>query len=188
MSGFQIESAGTNSHGMLVNAKGQAQTRSVTLPRITEATVKGRAFYIHSGFVSLTSTGSFNGIAYIKNTSQLNMNVHSIRTCGEMVQQWELYRNPTTGTLISSGSAKIPQNLNFSSGGVFNGTVLAGADGYTITDGNLLAHWINPVGHSTEELQGSLILGPNNTMALQCKPASSGNVCIAILVDFESNG
>ena len=181
---MEIESAGREGTGLLVNTKGQALTQSLIEPRVAEATIDGKAFYLHSGFISLTTAAGFSGALFLRNDSQNKLSIHSIRTCGTVVQQWEMYRNPTAGTLISGGTAKTPQNLNFSSGGVFNGTVLAGVDGHTVTDGDLMAHWINDVGHSTELLQGAMLLGLNNTLALKCKPATNGEVCIAILASF----
>lgn len=178
--GVQIESAGLNANGMVVNSKGRALVEAFTFPGITNAAVLGSAFYIATDFVPLTTTGAFSGILYLKNTTSLQLRVSSIRTCGLTNQEWKLIRNPTAGTLISAGTALAPGNLLFSSGREFQAEAKVGVDGHTVTDGALLAQWINAVGHSREEFQGSITLDQNNTLALVCKPSVAADVCVSL--------
>jgi hypothetical protein len=169
-----------------VNASNELHVRARGVPRISEVTKnQEESYYLHSGFVNLTTTGSFSGIIYVKNNSAKDLCLQMVRTCGNQVQQWEWYRNPTAGTLISGGTAKTPQNLNFSANKDAAATVLAGSDGATVTDGTLAAHWINDVGHSSEMIDGAVMLGSGNSLALMCKPAAAGAVCVTILAWFE---
>jgi len=145
-------------------------------------TVTGKTFWTASGFIPLTTTGSFSGIYYIKNThSSSEFNIEFLRTCGLDATEWKLYRNPTTGTLISGGTSVTPGNAHFSEGGVLTATVLGGADGQTVTDGDVMAQWINNKGHSIQEFKGSLVLGPGNSMALTCKPSGAADVCVTLM-------
>jgi len=145
-------------------------------------TLLGNTYWTASGFISLTTTGSFSGIYYLKNTHQAReFHVEFLRTCGLAAAQWQLYRNPTTGTLISGGTAVTPGNAGFSEGGALTATVLGGADGDTVTDGAVIAQWINGAGHSVQEFKGSLVLGPGDSMALVCKPTAATTVCVTLM-------
>jgi len=145
-------------------------------------TLEGNTFWTASGFISLTTTGSFSGIYYLKNTHLTKeFHVEFLRTCGLAAAEWKLYRNPTTGTLISGGTDVVPGNANFSSGGVLTATVKGGADAQTVTDGNVIAQWINGAGHSVQEFKGSMVLGPGDSLALTCKPESAADVCVTLM-------
>jgi len=145
-------------------------------------TVAGNTFWTASGFISLTTTGSFSGIYYLKNTHATDFfSVEFLRTCNLAAAQWQLYRNPTTGTLISAGTTVTPGNANYADGTILTGTVLGGADAQTVTDGAIIAQWINGAGHSVQEFKGSLILGPGNSLALTCKPTVATTACVTLM-------
>jgi hypothetical protein len=40
--------------------------------------------------------------------------------------------------------------------------------------------WINNIGHSQPDFEGSLILKPTSSIALSVKPAVAGDVCLTI--------
>ena len=78
----------------------------------------GEAFIFASGFISLTTTGAFNGLLYIKcTTSESHFHVSKIRTCSSATgfMQLKIIKNPTTGTLISDANAATTSTLNFGS-------------------------------------------------------------------------
>ncbi len=169
-------SAGVNAENKLL-----AQTESVS-ELATISKEKGEAYYLKSGFIALTTTASFSGIFYLKNAStDKEIAIHQLRTCGTVVQEWDLIKNPTAGTLISAGTASVIENVNTGSSKTLGATALDGADALTVTDGNNWAQWINGVGHSTAVLDGALILAPGDALALTCKPAAAGDVCVTII-------
>jgi len=145
-------------------------------------TVDGNTFWLASGFVPLTTTGSFSGIFYVKNTHDTeNLNIDFLRTCNFSPSQWQLYRNSTTGTLISGGTAITPGNANFGINTPLSSTVLGGADGDTITDGAIVAQWINGAGHSVQNFQGTIVLAPGNSLSLNCKPTVATTACVTAM-------
>lgn len=138
----------------------------------------GDAYLMASDFIALTTTASFNGIWYVKNTSTThNIHIEAIRTTSTVNTLWQLIKNPTAGTLVSGGAAYTPVNANFASGKVLSATVMKGADALTITDGTLFGQWMTGVyGLYERRHEGAIIIGPNNAAAVQCKPTGAGSV------------
>ena len=184
--GMQIESGDHNSFAAKVTSAGKLKTDSETTRSLTERSNSGDAFYaITNGFIPLLTATGESAVFYIKNTSaSKQLRIAQLRTCGSVVQQWRMYKNPTGGTLISAGTEETPGNVNFQSGVTFDGQVLIGADGSTITGGTTLAQWINNPGHTNTDFDGSIILGNGDSFALACNPGADGDVCISALVYF----
>ena len=184
--GIQIESDDHNSHAAVVTPEGKVQTLAETTRSLTQKSESGEAFYAVTGnFISLLTATGESGVFYLKNnSSEKHIHVAQLRTCGTNGQRWRLYKNPTTGTLISGGTAVVPENVNFQSGVTFNGSVLYGADGDTVTDGTVMAQWINGSGHSNTDLDGAIILGTGDSIALTCDPTADAEVCVSLLLFF----
>lgn len=171
-----------------VDSENKLETSSITTNLFTHTSeIKGQSYLVVSDFISLTTTGSFNGILYIKNTSTTqNLHIQSIRTCSTetaSVQQ-RLIKNPTTGTLISDANAGGKVNANFSSNNIFPGNVYAASgDGKTVTDGTNFTQFINrSPGHSIQEYTGAIVLGPSDSIALTAKPSAATTFCAEIQV------
>lgn len=147
---------------------------------------QGLAFVIsHGDYITISSTGTETGILHIKNTSTTkSFEIHSIRTCGNQIQKWKLYKNSTGGTLISNQTAGSVNNLNVSSANVADMTVYKGANGVTLSGGTMIGHHINDVGHGEDLFQGSLILGTNDSIELTVELAVAGDVCCRIIGHF----
>lgn len=142
-----------------VNDNNKLETQAITIPEIAFLSAeKERAWVIATGFVSLTTTGAFNGLIYVKNTSTLPLHIETIRSCsnhsGSM--QVKLIKNPTTGTLISDANSALVTNANLTSTANFSGVGYgASGDGKTITDGDDATQFINgSPGHSIQQYQG----------------------------------
>jgi len=183
--GFEIQSGDHHGYSARVNKEGHLLTHATTLRKLTNESYGGRAFYLSSDFISLTTTGSFSGIFYIKNTSDNDLHIAQLRTCGLASTQWKLIKNPTAGTLISGASAGYASNLNFESGNPFIGNVYKGANGNTITNGSHMSQWINGVGHSTTDIDGAIIINHNSAIALLCQPSAATTVCANILAYYD---
>lgn len=147
----------------------------------------GDSFAIATDFIALTTTASYSGMWYIQNTSTThNIHIEAVRTTSTVSTLWQMIKNPTTGTLISGGAAYSPVNTNFSSGKPLSGTVKKGADALTITDGTLFGQWMTGAyGLYERRHEGAIILGPNNTLALQCKPTGAGSAGSTLSVWIE---
>lgn len=170
-----------------VNEANRLETEAITITELeNRSETEEGAYYLASDFIALTTTASFNGVLYFKNTLEQEIHIAYIRTCGDMVQEWKLIKNPTTGTLISDANAGLSNNINFSSNKTLTADVYsASGDGKTITNGSQIAQLINDVGHSNTPLEGALILKNGDSVALTCKPAAAGDVCATVLVYIE---
>ena len=183
--GIQIESAGVNSNGAIVDTTGRLLTSSAVQDQLTISSQEGNGFWINTGFVSLTTTGSFSAILYVKNTSATkDLNISSITFSSDVACQQQAYRNPTGGTITSAGTTLSPANVNFASGSSFGGTALAGVDGSTITGGTVASSVVRPIGVQGVDLAGAVILSTNNSIAFTMKPAAAGTVAISVFVYF----
>lgn len=180
-----------NGYQAAVNSNKQLEVRSVSRPVsafISQNT--GGCFIVASDFISLTTTGSFNGLVYIKNTSTVqDLHIEKLRTCSDTTGdlQLRLIKNPTTGTLISDANSADVGNANFSSAVTFTGLAYAASgDGKTVTDGTNFSQFINrSPGHSIQEYEGVIILGPGNSIAVTAKPSTSLTVCVELQCYFE---
>lgn len=152
------------------------------------ADVNEKSFmFATGGFISLSTTGVNNGIFYLKYTGEGHLHIDSIRACGTGVQKWLLYKDVTTGTLVSTATAASVNNTKLDSSAVLSYTAYKGADGLTVTDGTIIENFINNGGHSTEIFDGTLILGKNDSIAMTCEVTASIDVCVRILA-FEDAG
>jgi hypothetical protein len=186
-------------HGFLaeVDSGNHLKVKSTVISNVREVSDQSQqAFIVASDFVALTTTGSFNGILYIKNTStDKKLYIETIRACARPTtttaasnsSEWRIIKNPTTGTLISDVNAADTNNMNFASGITFSGdTYAASGDGKTVTDGTNFAQFINMMpGHSLEIYGGALELSSGNSLAITCKPTAAGDACVEIQCYFE---
>lgn len=167
-----------------VNEANRLLASTVSTSIISDASAEeGRAFVFASGdFIAITTTATETGIFHLKNTSSTrNLYIDSIRTCGEAIQKWKLYKNSTGGTLITAETAADANNLKVSSRNTAEATVYKGADGSTLSGGTMMEHWINPIGHSTERFSGSLILGKNDSIQLTLETDSAQDICCRVI-------
>lgn len=145
---------------------------------------QGRAFWVSSDFVALTTTGSFNGILYLKNTSEdRRVYLFRIRMSASVAQQWKLIKNPTGGTLLTDAVAAYTENLNFRSSLTLVGNAFrASGNGKTVTGGSHVTQWASGSAVITHDLEGAVILGTNDSVALVCKPAVAGDAGASFLI------
>lgn len=144
-----------------------------------ESRTNGEAYtFSHNDYISITTTDTETGILHVKNTSKTkDLFIVSVRTCGNIINKWKLYKNSTGGTLISEQTSGNKANLNAKSSNIAEATVYKGADGKTVSGGTMIGHLINDVGHSDEPFDGAVILGNNDSMELSVEVSSVGQVC-----------
>ena len=171
-----------------VDTRNRLTTYATNLPKLADISDENGDSYImaNGGFISITSTGTESGIVHIKNTSETqDLHISELRTCGTVVSKWRVYKNSTGGTLISDQTAGINQNMNFTSQNVPDSTVYSGGNAKTVSGGTMIGHHITDIGHSTDILEGSLILGRNDSIQITVELASAGEVCCRLLGYFE---
>lgn len=185
---IQIVNGAGNGNRASVDKNNRLETFSITESRLADVSLReGKSFILTSDFVSLTTTGSFNGMMYIKNTdTSLNLFIDKVRVCGTGTSmnsmQVKFIDTPTTGTLISDANPGNARPANLGSREVFPGTVYAAsADGKTVTNGEHLSQFIvHTPGHSVQEYNGALILPGGSSMAIEVKPGTATTVCLEI--------
>ena len=191
---FYIIEDGTGSGSKAkVNNQNRVETFSVIESRISDISNReGKSFILTSDFVALTTTGSFNGMLYIKNTdTSQDLYIDRVRICGTgtsmNAMQCRFVKNPTTGTLISDANAGISVAANLGSNEEFAGTnYAASGDGKTVTDGTQFSQFtIHLPGHTIQEYNGAIIIPGGSSMAIEVKPGAATTACIEVQCWFE---
>lgn len=147
----------------------------------------GDSFVMSSDFVALTTTASYTGLLYLTNTSAThNIHIERVRSSSIAGCLWQIIKNPTTGTLISAGTALTPVNYSFSSGKTLTGTAKKGVDAQTITDGTLMEQWMTNVYEARERnYDGAIVLATGNSIAVIVKPSVATTVGATLSVWME---
>lgn len=166
-------------------------TMAVNCPVVANTSKTGYTFLIASDFISLTTTGSFNGLIYIKNEdTNRNLFIDKVRTCSDATGTVQVRKilNPTAGTLISDANSADQLSANAGLSGVgFNGKAYAASgDGKTVTDGSNWTQYINKSpGHSIQEYSGAIIIPNGQSMAIVAKPSVATTICVEVQCWFE---
>ena len=154
------------------------------------ATKNGNSYTIASGLVTLTSAGE-SGIFYLKNNEACDLHVSQIvaslgpSTGGSSTDSnlIRVYRNPTTGTLISTAtSGPIKCNRNFGSSNTLTADAYIGAEGETITDGVVHSQVLMPSGGDARDMAIDETLTPGATIALSVEPQDS-NTSMKVMIE-----
>lgn len=121
-----------------VTADNQLTTAAVTRTFSQQATADGDGFNIATPRVTLTSTNE-SALFYIQNLEDTDLLISALiinttASTGTLTGQPEVkvYRNPVSGTLISSPGAIISTNLNYGSSQTLNANQFSGIEGSTI--------------------------------------------------------
>lgn len=190
--GVDVASGSTAINEQGVNSSGRALVESTSSSKMKSISgASGEAFIIASDFIALTSTGSFNGLVYIKNNTGKDLHIENIRTCSTAsgTMQIRLIKNPTTGTLISDANAADQLSSNYGESTTFASFGLAysaSGNGKTVTDGSQSSQFINSSpGHSNQGYEGGLILTNGSSFAVTCKPSVSTTICLEIQCYFD---
>jgi|TARA_Y100000310_G_scaffold90528_2_gene87820 hypothetical protein len=186
---------GNNGTPVNVSADERLETSSINISRSSDISSRtGDTFIFSTDFISLTTTGSFNGVLYIKNIdANCHFHVERVRVSGGTSGslQCKLIGTPTTGTLISEANAgnANPTNLASPKQATNRITVYsASGDGKTVTDGTHLTQWIvGTPDNSLQQYYGSFILEQNKALALVCKPSVAMDVGVEFYGYFEEN-
>ncbi len=140
-----VENGVGNADKMKVDGSNRARTFSVTVPDNEDATKREDSYNINSGLVTLTGVDE-QGILYVKNNETRDLVVVSLiiilgpSTSGSSddTTRVRVYKNPTTGTLISEQTAAdTSSNRNFGSSKTLTADVYKGDGSATVTDGSV---------------------------------------------------
>lgn len=180
---------GVNGNTAMVNANNQVNTFTVTRTVSEQSTQDEESYNINSGLITLTTAGE-SGIVYYKHLEDDSFDITTIvvimgpSTGGSATDTTHvrMYKNPTTGTLISGAAAvNVNSNRNFSSSETLaNSLAYKGAEGNTITDGSVHIESLvspgNRVGFNISET-----LSKGNSIAVSLEPNDS-NTSMKVMV------
>ena len=172
-----------------VTATNRLKVQSVTKPTVSAESEDGGTAFVVSNrdFETITTTGTDTPILYIKNNSDTrNLHIYSIRTCGTQVQKWNLNRGITGGIVTSALTASV-ETLNLAKTTTNEIAAYSGIDAETFASTARLGHWINKIGHSEENFDGALILGPSNSICVSAELAIAGDVCVRVIAYYNSD-
>ena len=155
----------------------------------TEAGIEGDLYNVNTETINLNTDGS-SALLYMKNTDSVSWIFNRVfynagpSTGGTGDFLAEVIANPTTGTLISAGTATTPHNLNFGSFKALTSIALKGVDGSTITDGTVRVSTIIPASGTRVLIAfDSIIVPPGASIAIRITPQTD-NTSMNIQVGF----
>lgn len=122
-----------------INQENRLLTQTITETEFDNSTIKGESFNINTEFLTITGNTE-TPLLYIKNNNDrdLILSAWFIGTDADSgtatrLSLMRVYKNPTSGTLISSGTNITPVNRNFGSSNEFDGVAKKGGDGFTVS-------------------------------------------------------
>ena len=151
----------------------------------------GNTFVVSTGFLTYTGvTSQEDGLIYIKNNSDKKMLIHHIKIwCGTSGQLTKIttYKNPTTGTLISSAINADIQNINFGSANTYDGLAYQGdGSNLTVTNGSVWGRHYLGVGNQqmlSFMWNGAVVLNRGNSLAVVCEAPNGVSVSLACEIE-----
>jgi hypothetical protein len=189
--GLQKQDGTGSGHLQKVDANNRDHTVAFTRCDCADNSIRlGKAFEFATGAFIAPTTTDEHAILYLKNKSPTEaLIIHTIRTCGSVLQQWIAYKNDDGGTIISDANVGVEQNLNFRSTNVALADVwAASAAGKTRSGGSWLTQWINDIGHSNLDFESVLVLGTNDSLTLTAQNVVSATTlaCARIVGYYET--
>ena len=173
-----------------VDSNNHLHTEAVTTTQLKTACIRGDAFNFNTGAITLTS-GNESAIGYFGYQGDDPFVITEIllilgAATGTLTSDGtvKIYRNPTGGTIVSNADPiEIAANRNFSSSKVVSGNMYKGAEGYTITGGDLFAE--STRGSSFSGVipfdAGPIIVEKANTLCVSWEPPT-GNTSQVVKV------
>lgn len=180
--GFTVEDGKGRGFQASVSESNRMNVSAKTNPRIFYTSRdSGQAFMLTSVDAGPTAA---DYICYLKNTSKTqNLFIDEIRFSSQAVSVWKIWS--VTGT-AAGGTALTPSNLNLASGN----TALATARGDGAVSGltaDSLLGAIRTLASNTEKMdyQDSLLMGPNDAIAIEYDTGSASSAEVSILFHYE---
>lgn len=181
--GFQIQDGTGSSKKVKVNSNNRIETESVTTSSLsTTSKQDGNAYTVGTdGVLNFNFTsGVDNAILYCKNNEDVDLFVDVCVVSQDVAGIYKYIKNPTTGTLIDSGTTTTPVNLNFGSSNVADLDVIKlNASGQTFTNGTVITYSRNPAGLQPLDFLGTVVVPKGSSFGITYDPVTSGAVTIS---------
>lgn len=136
------------------------------------------------GTVSITTTGADSAILYLRNDSVSPLVVGGFVVSSTQTGTWTVRRNPTGGTITTSGTALTPINLNFSSGQAASATCFLGANGLTSTGGTVPLNGFTVAGFTVFDTAGAVVLENGAILTLLYNPTVAATISANIICAY----
>jgi hypothetical protein len=163
-----------------VDKDNRLKVQAVSETVAQNATHEGLSYNVNSGLVTLTDATE-QGILYLKNNEDLALHISTIilimgpSTGGATTDTSRIrfYKNPSTGTLISSASnADTSSNRNFSSSRLLVVDAYKGDGSATVTDGSVhIESLVSPGNRAVFAIDE--LLSKGDTIAITIEPNDS---------------
>lgn len=182
-----IGDATGKSYGAKVDIEGRLSVDSINTDRESYSSQKGYSFNLNTGLITLTNGATDNAVMYVKNNEDFPLVITNlffqtgVSTAGTGNIIVSIYRNPTTGTIVSGATVvEINANRNFGSSRALNVTAYKGATGLTFTDGKKALESI--LATTTQRIAlsaGAITLPKGSSIGIQFKTPTS-NTSMAV--------
>lgn len=170
-----------------VDNQNRLTTFAVTHTNATESSIDGDLYNINAGIITLTSA-NVSSLLFLKNTDLVNWVVSRVfynidaSTGGSGSLLADVVANATAGTLISAGTDFTAFNLNFGSAEVLTAILKKGAEGSTLTDGEVRVSTLIPSAGTRVLIPfDSVVLEPGSSFSIQITPPT-GNTSMDVQV------
>lgn len=191
MSTVTIKDGTGTGNQVFVDTSGHLHTRSTIETIRNEAALVGDAFFVGSGTVTLTGDGR-STVLFMKNLEDRSLIIDRIQFSGQRPSGTDIkyyfigFYQDATGITGGTGNEISQVNINLGSRKVLDLTSETGKQGAT-NDGVLKAN-IMAVAEQRDILNSSIVIPPNQTLALDVQPPSGSNsfrVAISLNVNIE---
>ena len=182
-----IQDGTGKSYAAKVDVNGFLHVDSVSTDRESYNSQKGYSFNINTGLITLTNAATDNAVLYVKNNEDSPLVLTNVfyqtgaSTGGSGNIIVSVYRNPTTGTIVSGASAvEINANRNFGSSRTLAIDAFKGATGTTFTNGTKALESI--LATATQRIAvsaGAITLPKGSSIGIQIK-TPTGNTSMAV--------
>lgn len=163
-----LDGTGTGKRAEVDN-KNRLKTFSISEELSVDAAKNGENYNINTGSISLT-TANESAVLYVKNNEDKDFIIEDVivilgaSTGGTGDLTIELVRNPTTGTIISGATdVDVVGNRNFGSSRALIADVFKGAEGNTLTNGDLFSDTTRSSASTVVHFDANVILLPKGT-------------------------
>jgi hypothetical protein len=162
-----------------VNDSNRITVQGITESEANHASGVGTRFNVNTGPITLTSANE-SAVFYFKNTGDdpisITSFIYNFGTSTGGSGDWlaSIYRNPTTGTVVSDATAvDMNANLNFASQTELFAVTYKGAEAKTLTDGTEAVATIASSGGRVIIALGSVILAKGSSVGVKFTPPAS---------------
>lgn len=189
----RIEDGTGQGYAAAVTSTNRLSVQAEAIPSIAIASAERQDGYvINTAVVSATGlitglvAGTESGVLWVRNDSPAPLSIGGIAVGNSAAGVWKLWKSSTGGTVLSGGTLVTPVQLYVPSSKTFTGLAYrANASGQTVGGGTVAALGYSAVGFSELVLQGALILGTSDTLALTFTPiGANGDVSANVIAAY----